>query len=66
MPVLKKKPMAEQATQHGKMFAGKTLINQQREISVTPFNPETHERVRDEVKKCWVERKKEIKSLKKV
>lgn len=58
MPVLKKKPMAEQATQHGKMLAGKTLINQQREIAVIPFNPETHERVRDEVKKCWVERKK--------
>ncbi len=58
MAKIKRKPKAEQATQHGKMLAGKTLINQQREIAVTPFNPETHERVRDEVKKCWVERKK--------
>lgn len=50
--------MAEQATQHGKMLAGKTLINQQREIRVNPFNSNTHERVWNADKKGFIERKK--------
>ena len=59
MPVLKKRPMAQQATQHGPMLAGKTLINQSSTIPLrNPFNPATHERVYVPERKCWVERKK--------
>jgi hypothetical protein len=59
--VIKKKPKENQATQHGPMLAGKTLINQQVNIKAKVFNPDTHERVRDLERKCWVEREKVIK-----
>jgi len=61
MPILKKKPMATQATQHGPMLAGKTLINQNSTIALrNPFNPVTHERVYVPERKCYVERRRVI------
>jgi len=61
MPILKKKPMATQATQHGPMLAGKGLINQNSTIALrNPFNPATHERVYVPERKCYIERRKAI------